>query len=56
MTITKIYPDIQLIKKYFEKLEVLRMNSFMKTNNCHLLVLKIISSLADIDSSYIEKY
>ena len=56
ITLMQIFPQEELIKICLEKLEILRMNGFLKRNNTILLVLKIISKIVEIDTKYIEDY
>ena len=56
MTILQIYPNEDLIEKSVEKLDMMRSNSLLKKNNTLLLVLEIISKLADINKGYMQNY
>ena len=56
ITLMQIFPKEELIEICLEKLEILRMNGFLKRNNSILLVLKIISKIVEIDTKYIEDY
>ena len=56
MTILQIYPNEDLIEKSIEKLDMMRSNSLLKKNNTLLLVLEIISKLADINKGYMQNY
>lgn len=56
LTIAQIYPNEELINMAVEKLDVIHSNSFLKKNNTLLLVLEIVSKLANIDKKYIQNY
>ena len=56
MTIIQIYPNEDLIRLGVDKLEILRNNSLLKKNNTLLLILEIISKLADINKGYMQNF